>query len=85
MVTFLLDKGLIACANIMPDSESYFYWERDIQKAKEVVVFIKTTSKNEDKIIKLVSKYHSYDTPCVVFTPIVSGDDKFCKWVDKTC
>ncbi len=85
MVLGLLEEGLIASANILPGAESYFAWDDEIQKASEVVVFFKTRTKNEDKITKIIRKYHSYEVPCVVFTPIVHGNPDFLKWVDKSC
>ncbi len=85
MVLGLLEDGLIACANILPSVESYFAWDDEIQKANEVVVIFKTRAKNEDKIIKIIRKYHSYECPCVVFTSLDHGNPEFLKWVDKSC
>ncbi len=84
-VLALLEEGLIACANIMAGAESLFVWDNEIQKAHEVVVVIKTRRKNEDKIVKLVKQLHSYETPCVVFTPIENGNSQFMDWVENAC
>lgn len=85
VVLGLLEKELIACANILDGAESYFWWDEDIQKANEVVVIFKTREKNESAIAKFVTKHNSYDVPCVVFTPIVAGQTDFMKWIDETC
>ena len=82
VVLALLDENLIACANILPAVESLFAWEGEIQKTNEVVVIIKTRRKNEDKIVKLVRKLHSYEVPCVVFVPIENGNPHFLDWVE---
>ncbi|MCK5605771.1 divalent-cation tolerance protein CutA [Candidatus Pacearchaeota archaeon] len=79
----LLEEGLIACANIIDGIESYFAWEDEIQKAKEVIIIFKTRQKKEDKIIKLVKQIHSYEVPCVVFTDIKHGNKEFLKWVEQ--
>lgn len=84
-VTALLENRLIACANLIDGVESYFWWEEDIQKVKEVVVIFKTRAKNEDKIIRFIRKYHSYECPCVVFSSLDYGNPEFLKWIDKTC
>ena len=84
-VLALLEEKLIACANIIDGVESYFIWEDDIQQAREVVVIFKTRQKNEEKIIRFVRELHSYEIPCVVFTPLENGNPEFLKWVDESC
>lgn len=85
MVVALLEEELIACANIFDGVESYFPWDDEIQKAKEVVVILKTRVKNEEKIIRFVKKYHSYECPCVVFTSLNHGNPDFMRFVDQSC
>jgi periplasmic divalent cation tolerance protein len=84
-VLALLEEGLIACANLITGVESLFVWENEIQKANEVVVVFKTRRKNEDKVVKMVKQLHSYETPCVVFTPIENGNPQFMDWVEGSC
>lgn len=85
IVIELLDFGLIACANIISGVESYFIWEDEIAKANEYVIIFKTRAKNEDKVIKIVKKMHSYECPCVVFTSLNHGNPDFLRWIDKSC
>jgi len=84
-VLALLEEKLIACANIIDGVESYFTWEDDIQQAREVIVILKTRQKNEEKIIRMVRELHSYEIPCIVFTPLEYGNPEFLKWVDESC
>ncbi len=85
IVVELLESGLIACANIIPSVESYFIWDEEISKANENVIIIKTRTKNEDKIIRLVKEMHSYECPCIVFTPLEYGNPDFLRWVERGC
>lgn len=85
LVMGLLEGGLIACANIFPAGESYYVWDEAIQKENEVVVILKTRAKNEDKIIKFIKKYHSYECPCITFWPVAYGNSDYLKWVDRSC
>lgn len=84
-VLALLEERLIACANIVDGVESYFTWEDEIEQAREVIVFFKTKQKNQDKIIRMVRELHSYEIPCVVFTPLENGNTAFLKWVEENC
>jgi len=85
IVLGLLEERLIASANILPSAESYFAWDDEIQKSNEVIVIFKTRTKNEDKITKIIRRYHSYEIPCVVFTSINHGNPDFLKWVNDSC
>ena len=84
-VLALLEERLIACANIIDGAESYFFWDDEIQQAREIVVIFKTRQKNEDKIIRTVRELHSYEIPCVVFTPLEYGNPEFLNWVEENC
>lgn len=75
----LLEKRLIACANIFP-VESLYWWKRKIEKAKEFVLIGKTKEKNYRRIIKEVEKIYSYSIPCVAKFP-VDFNEKYKKWL----
>lgn len=85
IVIALLEDGLITCANIIDGAESYFVWEREIQKAKESIIILKTRSKNENKIIRVVKDMHSYHCPCIAFFSMSHGNKNFMKWIASHC
>ena len=45
----LLNKKLIACANVISNVNSYFVWKNKVQNSKEIIICGKTTSKNQKK------------------------------------
>ena len=81
IATKLLDKKLIACANVISNVNSYFVWKNKVQNSKEIIICGKTTSKNQKKIIHTVKKLHSYSVPCVIFFDIKNGNRDFLKWI----
>ena len=82
IVATLFDEGLIVCANIFEGVESHYIWEDAIAQEEEVVIIFKTRAKNEDKIIKIVKRIHSYECPCIVFSAIAHGNPEFLKWIE---
>ena len=80
----LLDKRLIACANVINNVNSYFVWKNKVQNSKEIIICGKTTSKNQIKIIKAVKSIHSYSVPCIIFFDIKNGNKDFLKWVKQS-
>ncbi len=85
IVMELLERGLIACANIVPGTESYYVWDEELHHEKEVVIILKTNQKNESKIIKTVRSMHSYECPCIVFLPLSHGNKDFLRWIGQSC
>ncbi len=85
IVMALLEEGLIACANLVDKTDSYFSWEEGIHHAKETMVFFKTRQKNVDKIVKHIKTMHSYDCPCVIFWDITGGNQAFMRWIQDVC
>ena len=84
IATKLLDKKLIACANVISNVNSYFVWKNKVQNSKEIIICGKTTSKNQKKIIKVVKSIHSYSVPCVIFFDIKNGNKDFLKWIKQS-
>lgn len=79
----LLEKKMIACANIFPIT-SVFKWKGKIQNTKEFVLLVKT-NKPFSRIISEVKKIHSYDLPCILEIE-VKANSPFERWVMKeTC
>ena len=84
IVKKLLDKKLIACANVINNVNSYFVWKNKVQNSKEIIICGKTTSKNQTKIIKAVKSIHSYAVPCIIFFDIKNGNKDFLKWIKRS-
>ncbi len=80
----LLDKKLIACANVISNVRSYFVWKNKVQNSKEIIICGKTISKNKKKIVQAVKSLHSYSVPCVIFFDIKNGNKDFLKWVKQS-
>jgi len=84
IATKLLDKKLIACANVISNVNSYFVWKNKIQNSKEIIICGKTISKNQKEIVHAVKSLHSYSVPCVIFFDIKNGNKDFLKWVKQS-
>lgn len=75
----LLEKRLIACANIFPIN-SLYWWKGKIADENEFVLIAKTTEENFEKVKKEVKKIHSYTIPCIVRIS-VSSNKKYFDWL----
>lgn len=80
----LVEKRLVACANILPAMESIYHWDGKTQHSQEALLILKTTAKLQEKVTALVKALHSYDTPGLVFLPIEGGFEGYLKWVTES-
>jgi periplasmic divalent cation tolerance protein len=79
--THLLEKKLIACANIFAPHTAIYEWLGKPVHSKEVTATFKTQKKHTKAIIKTIEELHSYDVPCVVFWPLGIGAKNFMSWI----
>jgi len=79
----LLEKKLIACANIFP-IRSLFWWEGKIEECNEFVMIVKTKAEKFKDLREEVKKIHSYSIPCVCSFVIEEGNREFLDWIEKS-
>ncbi len=79
--SYLLQKGLIACANYFP-IESASRWTGKIVTVKEAVSVLKTSKKNWHKVEKEIEKIHPYKVPCIMKIE-VEANKSYAKWIQK--
>lgn len=79
----LLEEKLIACANVISDVESMFFWKAEFCSEKECVLIIKAPHKNTKEIIQRVKELHEYKKSCIIFLPIADGNEEFLRWAEE--
>ncbi|MFC1514998.1 divalent-cation tolerance protein CutA [Candidatus Omnitrophota bacterium] len=79
----LLEKRLCACVNIAPGLKSFFWWQGKIDKAKELLLIIKTRKSLFNKLKHAVLNLHPYDVPEVIALPITAASEKYAAWLRK--
>ncbi len=77
----VLDRKLAACANLLP-AESLYWWEGQIEEAKEIVVVFKTRRVLLHRLIDAVRKVHPYEVPCVVGYGMAAALPAYLRWID---
>ena len=62
----LLEKKLIACANLMPSHTAIYPWEGKIEEGSERILLLKTQKGRVPEITEMIQELHSYDCPCIL-------------------
>lgn len=79
LAQYLLQKKLIACANIV-SIKSMYWWEGNIAQDDEFVVIAKTIPAVYDVLVREVESIHPYSVPCIVRIEI-QANQKYAEWV----
>lgn len=83
IVSALLERKCIACANILPGVKSLFFWQGKAECAEEVFIVIKSQRIQFSVIEEVVKEVHSYSVPEIIALPIVEGSADYLHWIDE--
>lgn len=76
----LLESGLCACINLLPQMTSFYKWQGHLEKSQESVLLIKTSQSNYKQVESYIKKKHPYDCPAIFFLKIDQMEDDYKKW-----
>lgn len=77
----LLEGHLAACVSTINGVVSKFYWKDKVDSASEILLIIKTKSSLRKDVMQCVKINHNYETPEIIFIPIVDGSQDYLDWI----
>lgn len=77
----VVEKKLAACANIVPGIESTYRWKGKVERAREVLVLMKTTASRLTQLEREVKRLHSYEVPEFIVLRIAAGSKEYLAWI----
>lgn len=81
LATRLVNARLAACVNIIPGIDSLFWWEGKVDRAREVLLLIKTTATRFESLRRAIARHHPYDVPEILALPIVNAHQPYMRWI----
>ena len=79
----LVEEGLAACVNIVPQVSSIYRWAGEIREDQEVLLIAKSRKEIFERLASRVKELHSYDVPEIIALPIAAGDEDYLAWINK--
>ena len=77
-----LKARLAACANIVPQIESHYWWQEKIEQGSELLIIFKTALGRLDALEKLIISQHPYDTPEFLVLKLGAGNTRYLAWLE---
>jgi len=82
IISTLLNKRLIACANLSPKTTSSYWWKGSIEKSDEFIITAKTRLSLVGKIAEEVKNIHSYEVPEIIALLVLDGSRDYLEWLN---
>lgn len=75
-------KRVAACVNILTAPvESVYTWKAKLERSREHLLLIKTTTKRLKALEREVLRLHTYETPEFLVLPITAGSKAYLRWL----
>jgi periplasmic divalent cation tolerance protein len=79
----LVERRLAACVSIVPQIESVYRWQANVDTAQEWLLLIKTTANAWERVRSAIRELHSYELPECVCLDIEDGSSAYLDWIAK--
>ncbi|MBA2862189.1 divalent cation tolerance protein CutA [Methanococcus maripaludis] len=83
IVGYLLEKKMIACANLR-EHEAHYIEDGDIAIKTEVGAFLKTAENKWDVLKDMINEIHPLETPVILKINIDDSNEEFENWICDT-
>lgn len=79
----LVERRLVACANIVSGVRSVYWWEGKVEEAVESTILLKTRRSLVPALTDAVRALHPYDVPEIIAVPVAGdrGNAAYLAWV----
>jgi len=70
-----------ACVNVLPGVSSVYRWQRQVEKANELLLLIKTTEENLEAVESTLRRLHSYELPEFLVLQPEAAAQAYADWL----
>lgn len=81
MARTLVEEGLIACANLVPQVRSIYRWEGKVCDEREVLLVMKAPAERYAALQSRILALHPYAVPEVLRLDVAEGSPAYLQWV----
>jgi periplasmic divalent cation tolerance protein len=85
IVREIVDLGLAACGNILPEVHSIYRWKGKVESADEVLGIFKLDAQRYREFETKLRALHPYDVPEITSCKIDNALPEYLRWVTESC
>jgi len=83
LATLLVERRLVACAQIVGPVTSVYRWRGRVETAQEHQVLLKTRRALYGRLEHAIRQHHSYELPEIIALEVVAGLPGYLSWIDQ--
>jgi periplasmic divalent cation tolerance protein len=83
MAAALLEKRLVACAQISGPVSSSYWWQGKVVSSEEYLLVMKSDESLYDELEQLIRELHPYETAEIIATVITRLSEDYRQWLEK--
>ena len=77
----LVQNRMAACVNIVPQVESIYRWQDQVESSREWLLLIKTTAEGFPSVRDAIQELHSYEVPECILLTVEDGAEAYLEWL----
>ena len=77
----LIERRLAACVNIVGPIRSIYRWKGKVEREKEFLLIIKTTSEQASRLEAAFKELHPYELPERIELSVEGGSETYLSWI----
>lgn len=77
----LVEEGLAACGNVVPQLRSMYRWQGKVFDEPEALLILKTQRSRFEALRARVVALHPYECPEVIALPVEEGHAPYLAWI----
>ncbi len=82
IAALLLEKRLVACAQISTPITSIYRWRGEVTKATEMVLSLKTLRRHYNAVEQILLQEHPYEIPEIIAQEDFFASESYGKWLE---
>ena len=85
LATQLVERGLAACVNVLPQIRSVYRWNDAVERADESLLLIKYRSDRFEALRQAVLAAHPYELPEIIAVRLGDAHTPYLDWIVASC
>ncbi len=83
IATQIIENRLAACANILPNVQSVYVWDGEVQQEVESTLLLKVAQHGTERLVDAIRSLHPYEVPEILVIPVddARSFEKYVSWV----